>query len=410
TLPRASRRRIRNSASQEPISSQANVPVTTARREVRSSTATSTATGVTAAKKRGASPFVSAVHPAASSLAYAPASPRKRAALQANSPLFHRAPRRRSSAARVGLGFSMNRFTLRALPDGLPGTMYPYAVSFRVGLTPTVTSTSCSTAIPRAWVAAARNARSSPTAQSACSDSICPPGSCLAIQCAAHASAGAVEAARGSAKMLACGTSGTVAPTRSTNDGLVRIRMRSGGTSPCRRDTACASNGRSPVSGNSCLGRSGVVGGQVAQEVQPGAVGEMQIQQQSIGRRRRAQRTARFVERLRDAHAVAELLEERAEDKPDMWLVIDDKEMPRGAGGGSHGPAVRLQQTSYGGAVSAKIEQQGAYVRCRLHQHDEERIGVEDCDDRESLAELEDGGSKIAASARITELRHVRDG
>src|SRR5439155_1538549 len=72
--------------------------------------------------------------------------------------------------------------------------------------------------------------------------------------------------------------------------------------------------------------------------------------------------------------------------------------------------AVRLQQASDGGAVSAKIEQQGAYVRCRLHQHDEERIGVKDCDDRESLAELEDGGSEVASSTRIPELRHVRDG
>jgi len=49
--------------------------------------------------------------------------------------------------------------------------------------------------------------------QSACNDSIWPPGSCFAIQCAAHASAGAVEAARGSAKMFAAGTSGTVAAT-----------------------------------------------------------------------------------------------------------------------------------------------------------------------------------------------------
>src|SRR5438309_1607688 len=110
TLPCASRRRTRSSASHDPISSQAKVPVTTASRGVRSSTATSTATGVTAAKKRGASPFVRAAHPGASSSAYAPASPRKRAALHANNPLFQSAPPRRSRAARVGLGFSMNRF------------------------------------------------------------------------------------------------------------------------------------------------------------------------------------------------------------------------------------------------------------------------------------------------------------
>ena len=69
TLPRASRLRMRSSASHEPMSSHEKVPVTTARRVVRSSTATSTATGVTAAKKRGASPFVSADHPGASSFA-----------------------------------------------------------------------------------------------------------------------------------------------------------------------------------------------------------------------------------------------------------------------------------------------------------------------------------------------------
>src|SRR3989442_1652675 len=40
TLPRASARRMRSWASQDPMSSQRNVPVTTARRRVRSSTAT----------------------------------------------------------------------------------------------------------------------------------------------------------------------------------------------------------------------------------------------------------------------------------------------------------------------------------------------------------------------------------
>src|SRR5262245_17398322 len=123
TLPFSSRRRMRSSASHDPMSSQGKVPVTTASRLVRSRTATSTATGVTAPKNRGASPALSADHPAASSSAYAPASPRKRAAPQANIPEFQRAPRRRSNAARAALGFSTNRFTRRALPNGSPGTM-----------------------------------------------------------------------------------------------------------------------------------------------------------------------------------------------------------------------------------------------------------------------------------------------
>src|SRR5439155_1370705 len=63
TLPRASRRRTRSSASQDPMSSHANVPVSTAKRAVRSSTDTSTATGVTAAKKRGAFPLLSTGSP-----------------------------------------------------------------------------------------------------------------------------------------------------------------------------------------------------------------------------------------------------------------------------------------------------------------------------------------------------------
>ena len=125
TLPRASRLRMRSNASHDPMSTHGNVPVTTASRAVRSSTATSTATGVTAAKNRGASPAESAGHPAVSSLAYAAASPRKRAAPHANRPEFHSAPRRRSRAARAGLGFSTNRLTFRALPNGFPGTRAP---------------------------------------------------------------------------------------------------------------------------------------------------------------------------------------------------------------------------------------------------------------------------------------------
>ncbi|PYO38994.1 MAG: hypothetical protein DMD29_10935 [Gemmatimonadetes bacterium] len=83
----------------------------------------------------------------------------------------------------------------------------------RVGFTPTVTSTSCSRATPNACVAAARKAWSSSIAQSACSDTICAPGSVLPMRWAAHTSAGAVDAARGSANTLARGTSGTRAAT-----------------------------------------------------------------------------------------------------------------------------------------------------------------------------------------------------
>jgi len=55
-------------------------------------------------------------------------------------------------------------------------------------------------------LAAERNARSSSTAQSACSESIVAAGSCRAIQSAAQTSGGAVEAARGSAHTFARGT------------------------------------------------------------------------------------------------------------------------------------------------------------------------------------------------------------
>src|SRR5881396_1900205 len=123
TLPRTSGRRMRSNESHEPMSSQRNVPATTASRFVRSSTATSTATGCTALKKPAISPADSLGHPALSSRAYAPASPRKRATPHANRPVFQSAPRRRSSAARAALGFSTKRRTARALPSGLPGTM-----------------------------------------------------------------------------------------------------------------------------------------------------------------------------------------------------------------------------------------------------------------------------------------------
>src|SRR2546425_526875 len=68
-LPCASGLRMRNRASQEPMSSQPNVPATTASRLLRSNTATSTATGRTAAKKPATSPAVSAGQPGLSSRA-----------------------------------------------------------------------------------------------------------------------------------------------------------------------------------------------------------------------------------------------------------------------------------------------------------------------------------------------------
>ena len=89
-----------------------------------------------------------------------------------------------------------------------------------------------------------------------------------------------------------------------------------------------------------------------------------------------------------------------------MRLVIDHEEVPCGGG---HRRTVGLQQASYGGAVAAQIEQEGAHVRRGLHQHDEERVGVEDRNDRKSPAELEDRGREVAASAGIAKLRHVLD-
>src|SRR2546426_5922673 len=123
TLPRASGRRTRSNESQEPMSSHWNAPVTTASRLVRSSTATSTATGCAAPKNPATSPADSLGHALLSSRAYAPASPRKRATPHANRPVFQSAPRRRSNAARAALGFSTKRRTARAPPIGLPGTM-----------------------------------------------------------------------------------------------------------------------------------------------------------------------------------------------------------------------------------------------------------------------------------------------
>ena len=67
--PGASGMRMRNRESQEPMSSQPNVPATTASRLVRSNTATSTATGRTAVKKPATSPAVSAGQPGLSSRA-----------------------------------------------------------------------------------------------------------------------------------------------------------------------------------------------------------------------------------------------------------------------------------------------------------------------------------------------------
>src|SRR5882762_8033744 len=56
---------------------------------------------------------------------------------------------------------------------------------------------------------------------------------------------------------------------------------------------------------------------QVTQEIEAGAVGQMEVEQQAVGRRIRPQRAAGFIERAREGHAVAELLEIGAQDEPD---------------------------------------------------------------------------------------------
>ncbi len=59
--------------------------------------------------------------------------------------------------------------------------------------------------------------------------------------------------------------------------------------------------------------------------------------------------------------------------------------------------------------MTAEIEQEGAHVRRRLHQHDEEGFGVEDGHDRQAASELDHGGIEIATSTRVAELRHMLD-
>ena len=153
--------------------------------------------------------------------------------------------------------------------------------------------------------------------------------------------------------------------------------------------------------------RGAAVLAEVAQEVESRAVGKMQIEEQAVGPGCRAQRGARFVECAREAHAIAELLEIWAQDEPDVRFVIYHEEVPCG---GRHRRTVRLEQASDGRAVPAEIEQEGTHVRRRLHQHDEECVGVQHRHDREAGAELEYGGGEVAPAARLAQLGHVLDG
>src|SRR6266550_3711729 len=172
------------------------------------------------------------------------------------------------------------------------------------------------------------------------------------------------------------------------------MRIRSGGTSPSSRSTAWTRSGRSPTSGSSCLGRSGVDSGQnrvpapparmaaqtlrfsqnavfalggedddgkragrrggpeLAQELEAGAVGQMEIEEHGVEWPVAAlQRPARFGERAGESHDVAEALEVRAEQQPDMRLVIDDEEVPPdGRQGGRLGVRAGRRSPNGGGA------------------------------------------------------------
>ena len=70
---------------------------------------------------------------------------------------------------------------------------------------PTVTSRSCSRALSSAATAVCRNAAGSGMTQSACSDSTSASGSRRCASSVAQRSAGPVEAARGSTRMLSGG-------------------------------------------------------------------------------------------------------------------------------------------------------------------------------------------------------------
>jgi len=97
------------------------------------------------------------------------------------------------------------------------------------------------------------------------------------------------------------------------------------------------------------------------------------------------QRSAGLLQRAREADAIAQLLEVRAQHEPDVRLIINHQEVPCRDGQRRTG----LKQTSDGCAVSTQVEQEGAHVRRGLHQHDEEGVSMEYGDHGEAAAELE---------------------
>ena len=65
----------------------------------------------------------------------------------------------------------------------------------------------------------------------------------------------------------------------------------------------------------------------------------------------------------------------------------------------------RSEQPGDRRAMATKVVQQGAYVGGRLHEDDQESIGVEHGDHRESGAALEDAGVELTAFAGMAKLR-----
>src|SRR5436853_451432 len=99
--------------------------------------------------------------------------------------------------------------------------------------------------------------------------------------------------------------------------------------------------------------RAGRRGGpELAQELEAGAVGQMEIEQHGVEWPVAAlQRPARFGERAGENHDVAEALEVRAEQQPDIRLVIDDEEVPPdGPQGGRLGVRAGRRSPNGGGA------------------------------------------------------------
>ena len=135
------------------------------------------------------------------------------------------------------------------------------------------------------------------------------------------------------------------------------------------------------------------------EHIEPAEVRHHEVEQHEVDVRLALQQVDRFLTVVRERDAKRPLLELHLDDAADVRLIIGDQHVAL-----LHTRRGPLDQGRHVLAIPAKLEQQLADVRLRLHEHEKHRLGREHRHDHEARRVFEDAGDELTALARGTKL------